>query len=59
MKKNLKYFFEALTVYACFLLGKLLGLNLSRKLFSYIFKKVGPFFKAKNVINKNIKYMKY
>ena len=54
MKKNLKYFLEALTVYACFLLGKLLGLSLSRKLFSYIFKKVGPFFKSKKIINKNI-----
>ena len=53
MIKKLKYFLEAIVIYIFFLTGKLIGLSVARKLFSFIFKKVGPFIKSKKVINKN------
>ena len=54
MIKTIKYFFEAFFIYLFFLIAKLSGLSLSRKLFSLIFKKVGPIIKSKYVINKNL-----
>ena len=52
--KVIKYFFEALIIYTLFLIIKLVGLNNSRKLFSYIFPKVGPIIKSKKIIEENI-----
>ena len=52
--KIIKYLFEAIIIYAFFLFIKLIGLNLSRKIFSYIFSKVGPIIKSKKVIESNI-----
>ena len=54
MIKKIKYFFEALFIYTFFLIGKLLGLSLSRKFFSFIFKKIGPLIKSKKIISKNL-----
>ncbi len=54
MIKTIKYFFEAFFIYLFFLIAKLSGLSLSRKLFSLIFRKVGPIIKSKYVINKNL-----
>ncbi len=59
MIKFIKYFFEAIIVYFFFIIGKILGINIARKLFSYIFKKIGPFIKSKDIINKNLsKFLK-
>ncbi len=54
MIKILKYLFEACFVYLFYIIGKLLGLNLSRKIFSYIFVYLAPFFKSKKVLYKNL-----
>ena len=52
--KNFKYFIEAIIIYFLFLIGKILGLNLSRKIFSFIFNKIGPIFRSNKVINNNL-----
>ena len=54
MIKNLKYFFESLFIYFFFLIGKLIGLYLSRKIFSFIFRIIGPLIKSRKIINKNL-----
>ena len=54
MIKPIKYFFEALFVYLFFLIAKLIGLSLSRKFFSFIFKKIGPIIRSNNIIDKNL-----
>ena len=54
MIKPVKYFFEAFFVYLFFLVAKLIGLSLSRKFFSFIFKKIGPIIRSNNIIDKNL-----
>ena len=54
MIKPVKYFFEAFFVYLFFLIAKLIGLSLSRKFFSFIFKKIGPIIRSNNIIDKNL-----
>ena len=54
MIKPIKYFFEAFFIYSFFLIGKLIGLSLSRKFFSFIFKKIGPIIRSNNILNKNL-----
>ena len=54
MIKFLKYFFQAIIVYLFFFMGKLVGLKLSRTIFSTIFKLVAPTFKSKTIIDKNL-----
>ena len=59
MIKFLKYLLQALFVYFVFITGKLLGLSWSRKLYSFIFKKIGPLFKSKKIIEGNLeKFLK-
>ena len=52
--KTIKYFFEALVVYSFFLVAKLIGINSSRKVFSIIFKKIGPVIRSNNSVIKNL-----
>ena len=54
MIKPIKYVFEAFFVYLFFLIAKLIGLSLSRKIFSFIFKKIGPIIRSNDTINKNL-----
>ena len=54
MKKKIKYFFEAIIIYSFFLIAKFTGIKLSRIFFSFVFKKVGPFFRPNKTIIKNI-----
>ena len=54
MIKFINYFFQSIFIYIFFLIGRLIGLKMSRKLFSTIFCIIGPLIKSKNVINKNI-----
>ena len=59
MIKFIKYFFEAIIIYFFLIIGKLIGLYKARKLFSFIFEKIGPFIKSKNIIDKNLnKFLK-
>ncbi len=53
--KIIKYFFESLFIYTFLIIGRLLGLSLSRRLFSFIFRKIGPLLRSKKIINKNFK----
>ena len=54
MIKNLKYFCEAVLIYLFFLLAKIFGLTLSRKIFSFIFRKVGPIIKSDQTVENNL-----
>ena len=54
MIKTLNYFTQSIFIYFFFILGRILGVDLSRKLFSFLFLKVGPFFKSKKIISDNL-----
>ncbi len=54
MIKFLNYFIQSLIIYFFFLIGWLIRIKLSRILFSYIFFVVGPLFKSKKVVLKNL-----
>ena len=52
--KTIKYFIQAIVIYTFFLLVKIIGLNSGRKLSVFIFNKIGPLIKSKNIVNKNL-----
>ena len=54
MIKIINYFFQSIFIYLFFLLGRILGINLSRKLFAFLFSIIGPFFKSKKIITNNL-----
>ena len=54
MIKIFNYFCQSIFIYLFFLIGRILGLSLSRKIFAYLFFIIGPFFKSKKVVDKNI-----
>ena len=54
MIKIIKYFFESLAIYLFFFIIKLLGLSISRILFSFIFKKIGPLIRSRDTLKKNL-----
>ena len=49
MIKKVSYFFQSIIIYLIFLISKIIGLNLSRKIFSYIFVKIGNLFDQKKL----------
>ncbi len=55
MIKMIKYFLQSVFVYFFFIIGRIIGLNLSRKLFSILFTLIVPFFKSKKIFRKNLK----
>ncbi len=55
MIKSIKYFFEALIIYLFFLIAKIFGLSISRKIFSFIFRKIGPIIKSSKIVDENLK----
>ena len=54
MLRIINYFLQSLLIYSFFLIGRILGIYLSRKLFSFLFNIIGPFFKSKKIINNNL-----
>ena len=54
MIKIIKYFFQSVIIYILFLFIKFIGLRLSRKIFSYLFNKIGPIIKSDETINANL-----
>ena len=52
--KIIKYIIEAVFIYLLFFLMKLIGLNLGRKVSSYLFLNIGVFFRSKKLIKENI-----
>jgi len=55
MIKKFSYFLQSLFIYLFFLIGRLLGLKISRNIFANIFSTFGPFFKSKKIIKNNLK----
>ncbi len=55
MIKIIYYFIQSLFIYFFFLIGRLIGIKISRKIFSNIFFLIGPLFKSRKVIEKNLK----
>ena len=54
MIKTINYFFQAILIYFLFFIGFILGINLSKRLFSFLFCSLGPFFKSRKIILKNL-----
>ena len=54
MIKKINYFLQAFLIYLFFFIGLILGIKISIKIFSSLFSIVGPFFKSKKTINKNL-----
>jgi KDO2-lipid IV(A) lauroyltransferase len=52
--KIIKYFFQAIFIYLFFTIIKIIGLNLGRKFFSFLFRKIGPSIKSDKIINDNL-----
>ena len=55
MIKKINYFLQAFFIYLFFLIGRCLGLKISRKIFSFLFFSFGPFFKSRVTITNNLK----
>ena len=55
MTKVIKYFFQSMVVYLLFLVGRILGLTISRKLFAALFVFLGPILKSNKIAKKNLK----
>ena len=53
MLKKINYFIQAVFIYLFFLIGRISGIKLSRKIFSLIFLYLGPLFKSKKIIGKD------
>ena len=54
MVKKVKYFFQSIIIFSFYVICRILGLKLSRIIFSNLFVLVGPLFRSKKIINKNI-----
>ena len=54
MIKSFNYLIQALFIYLFFFIGKLIGLNLSRRFFAIVFSTLGPRFKSNSIIEKNL-----
>tara|TARA_E500000178_G_scaffold356681_1_gene437080 strand:- start:5147 stop:6004 length:858 start_codon:yes stop_codon:yes gene_type:complete len=55
MIKKFNYLIQSILIYIFFLLGRIVGLKASRKIFSKLFSLIGPLFKSKKVIYNNLK----
>ena len=53
--KIFKYLIESIFIYIFFLIIKLIGLKQSRKIFSLLFRAVGPLIRSSKIIRKNLK----
>ena len=58
MIKKINYFIQAFFIYIFFFIGRVLGIKISRKIFSFLFCFIGPFFKSKKTIDKNLNIFK-
>ena len=54
MIKIIIYLLQSLFIYFFFIIGRVLGLTISRRVFATMFSLIGPFFKSKKIINKNL-----
>ena len=54
MIRFINYFFQSAFIYLLFLIGRVLGLKISRIFFASLFSYLGPHFRSKETINKNL-----
>ena len=54
MKKKIYYFIQSLIIYLFYFISKIIGLKLSRIIFSFVFIKIGDLFKSKKIILNNL-----
>ena len=54
MIKKINYFLQAFLIYLFFLIGRILGIKISRKVFAFLFSFFGPFIKTKKIVNNNL-----
>ena len=54
MFKIIYYFIQSFFIYFFFLIGRLFGIRISRKIFGNLFLLVGPIFKSNKIIVKNL-----
>ena len=54
--KTFKYFIEAIIIYFLFLITKIIGIYLARRIVSHLFLFFGFLFKSKKIVKKNIQY---
>ncbi|MBL6786095.1 MAG: lysophospholipid acyltransferase family protein [Candidatus Pelagibacter bacterium] len=54
MFKIINYLFQSMLIYFFFLIGIIFRIKISRKIFSSLFSFIGPFFKSKKILNKNL-----
>ena len=54
MIKYINYFFQSLIIYLFFLIGRILGIRISRIFFSHLFLLIGPKIRSEKIINKNL-----
>ena len=55
MIKSINYLLQALIIYLFFFIGKIFRITISRIIFSFVFSLIGPIFKSKKIIKKNLK----
>ena len=55
MLKKINYLIKSLIIYIFFLFGRILGIKISRKIFSNLFRLLGPIFKSQKTIHNNLK----
>ncbi len=55
MIRLFNYFLQSLIIYIFFFVGRILGLKISRIIFATLFSYLGPCFKSKKIIKKNLK----
>jgi Kdo2-lipid IVA lauroyltransferase/acyltransferase len=55
MIKRFNYFLQAILILLFFLIGRFIGIKISRKLFSFLFCLLGPIFKSKEIVKNNIR----
>ncbi len=54
MTRKFIYFLQSIFIYLFFIISKLIGIRLSRSLFSFIFIKFGKYFKSQKIIDENL-----
>jgi len=52
--KTISYLFQSILIYFFFLIGFILGIKISRNLFAFLFSVIGPIFRSRKIIDKNL-----
>ena len=55
MIKIIKYFLQAIFIYIFFFIGRILGINIGRKISSFIFTSTGPLIRSKKIVQNNLR----